>query len=112
MALLADPEIVAITVDINNCLNSRRRQQIIQTLIQHNMQAGSGIVKSMLGYFNPVYHMGQPELLCHNNYGIHQGDPLSLAHLTLVPPAKLAPFQAQVSTRQSLSETQKIPDGG
>ena len=94
MALLEDPETVAITVDISNCFNSTRRQQIIQELIQHNMQAELGIMKSMLGYSNPVYHvnhMGQPELLCHNNDGIHQGDPSSPACLTLVLAAALSP---------------------
>ena len=94
MVLLEDQEAVAITVDISNCFNSTRRQQIIQELIQHNMQAELGIMKSMLGYSNPVYHvnhMGQPELLCHNNDGIHQGDPSSPACLTLVLAAALSP---------------------
>ena len=69
------------------------------------MQAELGIMKSMLGYSNPVYHvnhMGQPELLCHNNDGIHQGDPSSPACLTLVLAAALAPIRAQVEAKGGL----------
>ena len=104
-ALLDDEETVAITVDISNCFNSTRRAQIFQELIKYNMQAELGVTKSMLGYPNSVYHVNhksQPKLLCHNNDGIHQGDPASPACLTLVLASALTPLRRKVEAAGGL----------
>ena len=104
-ALLEDEETVAITVDISNCFNSTSRVQIVQELIKHNMQAELGVAKSMLGYSNSVYHVNhnsQPQLLCHNNDGIHQGDPASPACLTLVLASALTPLRKKVEAQGGL----------
>ena len=102
-----DEETVAITVDISDCFNSTRRAQIFQELIKHNMQAELGVTKSMLGYPNSVYHVNhksQPKLLCHNDDGIHQGDPASPACLTLVLASALTPLRRKVEAAWATDE--------
>jgi len=69
------------------------------------MQAELGVTKSMLGYPNSVYHVNhksQPKLLCHNNDGIHQGDPASPACLTLVLASALTPLRRKVEAAGGL----------